>query len=163
MWNITFSSRRICHARVNDQAFNLKRKLDNLTDSTTNFVILGDLNTMGLKYPKQIIADRIADTDREIDYIDQSQRIGRYGRQPRMRRLKKPVGTHLSTRYGIADLDHIIASEHLNFKSQQNFGENGNFEVLLYGWRQFTDKQEKIKFAKEISDHCLLLCELIVE
>lgn len=148
-----------------EHSFNLKRKLDDIMESSTNFIMLGDLNTMGLKYPKPIKSDQIADTLTEVEYIDyESQRKGKYKRRPHMRRLTKPVGTHFSTRYGITDLDHIIAAEHLRFKPMQNFGESREFEVLLDGWRRFHDDPAKMrKYAEEMSDHCLLVCELLVD
>ena len=148
-----------------EHAFNLKRKLDDVINDQTNFLILGDLNTMGLKYPKQIKSDRLAETITELEYIDyESQRKGKYSKKPKMRRLTKPIGTHHSKTYGISDLDHIIASEHLDFKSQDNFGESSKSEILLDGWRRFLDEPEKLKkFTEEISDHCLLFCELLVD
>jgi hypothetical protein len=149
-----------------EHAFNLKRKLDHISDDKpTNYMILGDLNTMGLKYPKQIKSDIIAHMDHEIEYIDyESMKKGRYKLKPKMRRLRKPIGTHFSTRYGISDLDHIIVSDHLKFKKQNNIGEAEDFEVLLDGWRRFPDDYSKRKeFADKISDHCLLLCDLKIE
>lgn len=148
-----------------EHSFNLKRKVDHITDSATNFMILGDLNTMGLKYPKPYKSDQIADTLTEVEYIDyESQRKGKHNRRPHMRRLTKPTGTHFSTTYGITDLDHIIAAEHLRFKPVQNFGEVGEFEVLLDGWRRFYDDPVRMrKYAAEVSDHCLLVSELLVD
>jgi exonuclease III len=147
-----------------EHAFNLKRVLDDVADEETNFMILGDLNTMGLKYPRQWVAHQIADTTEEVEFIDyESQRKGRRNRVPNMRRLTKPVGTHFSTRYGISDLDHIIASNHLRFTDQQNAGEQGTHEILLQGWRDYPDgSPQRLQYADEISDHCLLFCEVKV-
>jgi len=146
-------------------AFNLKRKLDDSVNRETNFFIMGDLNTMGLNYPKPYDSNQIADPDEELVYIDyESQRKGKYKRSPKMRRLSKPSGTYFSTAYGTSDLDHIISSEHLRFKPKKNYGETGDFEVRLDGWRKYLNDPEKLKtITEEISDHCLLMCELIVE
>ena len=147
-----------------EHAFNLKRKLDKKAEQNVNFMIMGDLNTMGLKYPKQWVAHQIADTDLETDFIDyESQRTHR-GQNPSMRRLSKPEGTYFSTRYGISDLDHIIASDHLQFEQQQTPGATGTHEVMLKGWRDFPeDSEERKNFADTVSDHCLLFCELVVQ
>ena len=147
-----------------EHAFNLKRVLDDVEGTETNFMILGDLNTMGLKYPRQWMAHLIAKTPEELAFIDyESQRKGKRDRIPNMRRLKKPEGTHFSERYGISDLDHIIASAHLEFKVQKNTGDLFDYEVLLKGWRDFPeDSAEREQFASDISDHCLLFCELKV-
>ncbi|MBL0714986.1 MAG: endonuclease/exonuclease/phosphatase family protein [Desulfosarcina sp.] len=148
-----------------EHGFNLKRVLDDVTGEETNFMILGDLNTMGLKYPRQWMAHQIARTGEEVAFIDyESQRKGRRERVPNMRRLTKPEGTHFSTRYGISDLDHFIASAHLAFKEQQSTGELFPHEVLLQGWRDFPEgSADREQYADDISDHCLLFCELKVD
>lgn len=148
-----------------EHAFNLKRVLDDVAGEETNFMIMGELNTTGLKYPRQWIAHQIAKTGEEVAFIDyESQRKGRRDRVPNMRRLTKPEGTHFSERYGISDLDHIIASAHLEFEPQQNTGDLFNYEVLVKGWRDFPEGSvEREQYASDISDHCLLFCKLKVD
>jgi exonuclease III len=147
-----------------EHAFNLKRVLDDTAGEETNFMILGDLNTAGLKYPRQWVAHQVARTGEEVAFIDyESQRKGRRDRVPNMRRLTKPEGTHFSERYGISDLNHIIASAQLEFEPQQNTGDLFKNEVLLQGWRDFPeDSEERVRYASDISAHCLLFCELKV-
>jgi exonuclease III len=143
-------------------AFNLKRKLDKMAGLSTDFMILGDLNTMGLKYPRKRKADEIANTDKELAFIDQERRRLSRGVNPRMRRLHKPEGTHLSKRYGISDLDHIIAADHLQFLPQTDARVSGQFEVKLGGWRDSPPGPQEEDYAERVSDHCFLFCELVV-
>ena len=151
-------------------AFNLKRKVDFVENRETNFMIMGDLNTMGMEYPKKNID--VFETEDELKYIDyqcqnksDDARSSREykARNPKMRRLTKPSGTYYSSSIGISDLDHIIASDHLKFVGKRNYGETGYKEVRLDGWREHLgDPAEMKKYANEISDHCLLFCELKV-
>ncbi len=152
-----------------EHSYNLKRKLDyDNKNVAVNFVMLGDLNTMGLIYPTPVKADRIANTISELQYLDyyankKSGTTSHLKLLPNLRRLKKPVGTHYSKSYGISDLDHIIVSEHLKFKNQTDYNNPGNFEVRLEGWNKYINDADALKkFTIQISDHCLLFCELIV-
>lgn len=150
-------------------AFNLKRKLDYDNGKEVNFMMLGDLNTMGLKYPRPYKTDKIVITGTELDYLDfwADRKSGSKNHEklkPNVRRLSKPIGTYYSKTYGISDLDHIMASNHMEFKPQSNFAESGKFDIKLDGWRKYLNDEVALKkFTDEISDHCLLFCELIVE
>lgn len=151
-----------------EHAYNLKRKLDESSNSSTNFMILGDLNTMGLKYPKQIKSDIIATTSEELEYLKYysqkgNGRSGYKKRNPNLRILSKPHGTYYSKTYGISDLDHIIASDHMVFTAQTNYHEDTTHDIFLDGWREYLNNSQKMdEFVEEISDHCLLFCELHV-
>ena len=147
-----------------EHAYNLKRKLDyDNNKQPVNFVMLGDLNTMGIEYPRPYKSDTIAKTDSELSYLDfySTRRSGTksYKRfSPKLRRIIKQTGTHYSKTYGISDLDHIVGSDHLSFTKF------GPYEIKLDGWIKYVDDPAQLtKFVEEISDHCLLYCELIVE
>ncbi len=149
-------------------AYNLKRKIDYTYDIKSNFIMLGDLNTMGMKYPRPYVADNIVTTLDELKYLDfhanRSSGSKRHKKlKPFLRRLTKPAGTYFSHTYGISDLDHIVASDHLTFTQQSNFDEDGEFDIKLDGWRKYIGNDVQLdKFLEEISDHCLLYCELEV-
>jgi hypothetical protein len=152
-----------------EHAYNLKRKLDfDNTKQPVNFILLGDLNTMGLEYPLPIKSNQIAQTLDELTYLD-SYAIKRSGNSgykrlsPQLRRLNKPQGTFYSKTHGISDLDHIMVSEHLRCQPQENYFKEEAFEVKLDGWIQYKkDKFLLDYYVSSISDHCLLFCELIV-
>ena len=149
-----------------EHAFNLKRVLDDVAGGETNFMILGDLNTMGIKVPTSVDGAP-SRSDRRGSRLHRLREPeeGQTRQNPEYeKRLTKPEGTHFSERYGISDLDHIIASAHLEFEDQQNTGELFKYEVLLQGWRDFPeDSVDRVQYASDISDHCLLFCELKVE
>lgn len=151
-----------------EHAYNLKRKLDYDSGSKVNFVALGDLNTMGLNYPRPYRTDTIVETPEELDYLDfySNRRSGSTGYKkikPGLKRLTKPAGTYYSKTYGISDLDHIIASDHLAFVGQNNYGELEKSDIKLDGWRKHLGNQAEMdKYVDQISDHCLLYCELKV-
>ena len=152
-----------------EHAYNLKRKLDfDNNRQPVNFVMLGDFNTMGLEYPRPYKSDKIAQTWTELSYLDfyANKRSGSNEYKsliPKLRRLNKPTGTYYSSTFGISDLDHIIVSDHLRCQPQTNYFKSGSFEVKLDGWIKYKkDKVKLNKFITEISDHCLLYCELIV-
>lgn len=147
--------------------FNLKRQLDKVEGKATNFIALGDFNTMGLKYPRQVKSNLIAKTLTELDYIkieSNKKGEGKYeGLIPDLRLLTKPAGTHFGKSTGISDLDHILCSSHLKFKLQSNYSTTKKSEIRLDGWRQFSGNKPSLeKFADEVSDHCLMYCELKV-
>ena len=152
-----------------EHAYNLKRKLDYDNGTKVNFIMLGDLNTMGLEYPRPYKSDTLVETPQELEYLDfhsgktsGSQKHKKL--KPDVRRLSKPAGTHYSKTYGISDLDHIIVSKDMKFTEHENYNETGKYEIKLDGWRQFLGDETKLKqYADEISDHCLLYCEIKVE
>jgi len=151
-----------------EHTFNLKRQLDQMQGKPTRFLALGDFNTMGLQYPRQGKIREFAKTTHELDYIRYESKVkgsGKYkGLIPDLRLLSKPKGTHFSKAFGISDLDHILSSSQLRFKSQENFGTKARHEIRLDGWRRYGDEKKKLTaFAEEISDHCLLYCELLTE
>ena len=152
-----------------EHAYNMKRKLDYVTGQKVNFIILGDLNTMGLNYPRPYKKDEIVKTGNELDYLDfwANRKSGSKRHEklkPNVRRLTKPAGTYYNKTHGISDLDHIIASNHLKFTPQKNYFENIHHEIKLDGWRKYLKKKNLLeKYTEEISDHCLLYCELIAK
>lgn len=155
-----------------EHAYNLKRKLDYDARSKVNFIMLGDLNTMGLNYPRHWKSDRLFETTEELKFLDfyanrscRTYRGGQKGKykkeKPKVRRLTKPSGTYYNKSIGISDLDHIIASDHLEFVQQDNYGESKKADIRLDGWRQHMGNEQKMNaYVAEISDHCLLYCEL---
>lgn len=131
------------------KAFRLKEVLDaQAADGRSNFIVLGDLNTMGLDYAKGIA---IA-ADAEITRL--AAEAGKVG----MRLLSKSHPATWSngsrSRYKPADLDHVLASTHLAFKPLRGA------EVEVLGWPLLADAAERDAWIKQYSDHGLLVFEL---
>jgi hypothetical protein len=140
-------------AEMFEHAFNLKAKLDKAFDTNANFMILGDLNTMGLKYPKQIKKDIRIPDNLEIGHL-QTQ-----AKAVNMQVLAKShPATHFSKSFGESDLDHILASTALTFKQ---FSQDGKtFAVKVDGWNNLTGA-DRDRYLTEVSDHCALICTVV--
>ena len=137
--------RAVKFRRVLDKAVGGKNK--------ANYIFLGDLNTMGMKYPYK------RNIKANIELKKWDGRASRYG----MRRLKK---THKHTWNGgsassfpKADLDHVYAAKHLAFKPFRN-GSDRNVEVDVRGWVNKSSISDQDSWITEFSDHSLLYFEV---
>ncbi|MBA4287113.1 MAG: hypothetical protein C0434_16465 [Xanthomonadaceae bacterium] len=131
------------------KAFRLKEVLDaQAAGGAANFIVVGDLNTMGLDYASGIAI--VADA--EIARL--AAEAGKAG----MRLLGKAHPATWSngsrSRYKPADLDHVLASKHLAFKRLHGA------EVDVLGWPALTTAAERDAWIKAYSDHGLLVFEL---
>lgn len=131
------------------KAFRLKEVLDGQSASgAANFIVLGDLNTMGLDYAKGVAIAAGAEIERL------SAEAGKVG----MRLLSKshPVtwSNGSRSRYPDADLDHVLASTHLAFKPLRGA------DVEVRGWPMLAAGAERDAWIKTYSDHGLLVFEL---
>ena len=140
-----------------ERAFEFRRKLDKAEGGAgkARYVFLGDLNTMGLKYPFK----KSIDADTEIRKWDKY--AGR--KKIKMHRLDK---THpfswsngSNSRYKPSSLDHVYASDNLKFKK---FG-GTNAEpqlVAVRGWVEEPSVAREDKWIERFSDHSLLYFEI---
>lgn len=133
-------------------AASLKRSLDkNAGDGQrANFVLLGDLNTMGLNAPWNDKSD--LDADEELTFLENRMA------SVKMVRLEK---THEASWWngkdkppGPSKLDHVFAAEHLKFKRF-----NGK-PIKVIGWPELPTKDEQRAWIDEFSDHALLLGQI---
>ncbi len=134
-----------------DRAFKFKKYLDKISitanHGASNFIFLGDLNTMGMKYPfkREII----------VDY--ELQKLDKGSKSVKMVRLKKNqpfTWWNGPGSYPPANLDHVIASDHLKFKYF-----NGA-EIDVRGWPKKNTDQEKTDWINKYSDHGLLFFQI---
>jgi exonuclease III len=135
------------------RAFKFRRTLDKLAVAAdgANYVFVGDLNTMGLDYPfKQ---HDISGED-EIKELERRAKL----KTTRMKVLGKNAPATwwngLGSRFPPSNLDHVVASQHLNFKKI-----NGA-EVDVRGWPKEPDDQAKTDWINKHSDHGLLFFEV---
>ena len=120
----------------------------------SNYVFLGDLNTMGMEYPykKGIPAET------ELRRTDD--RAKRYYGMVRLRKshdVTWSVGS--SSSYEPANLDHVYAARHLAFKRFHNVG-NESVEVDVRGWVREQTTRDQDEWIAGYSDHCLLYFEV---
>ena len=113
-----------------------------------NYLFLGDLNTMGMKYPFQ----------KSIAATVELQKLDQQAKKAKMRRLPKdePATWNNGSQSTIppSDLDHIVAADHLKFRSF------GNAEVTVRGWPKEPTSSTKDQWIREYSDHGLLYFEV---
>ncbi len=130
-------------------AFRLKGALDDAAGGAgkANFIMMGDLNTMGLSYPYN------GDIAADVELKRLSYRAGR-----RYMRLL-PKNDHRTWTDGdghYSDLDHVVASSQIEFNSWA--GAN----VKVIGWNKYAeDSVEFASFVEKVSDHCALYCEVL--
>jgi endonuclease/exonuclease/phosphatase family metal-dependent hydrolase len=134
------------------RALDFKKVLDTAAKKSglapVNYLFMGDLNTMGMRYPYK------KDIDATIEITHLEKRTAKYGMRP----LKKSNSATWSngSKSSIPDsnLDHVIASDHLKFKKI-----SGN-EVQLVGWPEQKSVAAKDKWIGEYSDHAALYFEI---
>lgn len=130
------------------RACRFRRRLDRLYGGRANYIFLGDLNTMGMRYPYR----RSIDADVELRKLDNA------ARRARMRRLSKTQGAtwmaSLRSRMQSADLDHVVASDHLVFR---RFADK---DVDVRGWPSCRSRATRNAWRSAYSDHALLYFEL---
>lgn len=133
------------------RSFKFKRKLDKAAGSNqkANFIFLGDLNIMGMKYP----------FNKDIQGNFELKKLDKEAKKVKMRRLTKNKPSTWwngpGSRYDPSDLDHVVASEQLKLKPF-----NGK-DIDVRGWPALTSENEQVKWIQEYSDHGLLY--MIVE
>lgn len=135
-----------------DKIRRLKKRLDEKAGGKgkANLVVIGDLNTMGMKYPyNQSIS---AETElRKLDRLIA-------GKTVQMRRLSKSHSlTYASQSLSLqSDLDHVLVSNQLNVKT------SSGHEVRVFGWPEESTDSAKKRWIKSFSDHALLRVDIDV-
>jgi len=141
-------------------AFNLGRALDSVSGGKANFIFMGDLNTMGIDDPVP------RSTKMNLSSDDEVARIASWAKTRKMVRLSKEktrIGDsdkevtwyNGSPGYAPTNLDHVLASEHLQIRSQGN----GPFKISILGWPKLAQSNWRSWFTK-YSDHALLYFEV---
>jgi len=138
-----------------ERAFAFKKVLDKAAQGAARYMLLGDLNTMGLDYvygrdpaaPKKLLHARVP-AEHEIE------RLRHLAGEAGMRLLDKNAE---ATWYGSAskrsNLDHVVASDNVTFK------QFGGAEVDVRGWPKLP-ADEQAGWSKKYSDHALLYFEV---
>ena len=137
------------------RAIKFRKTLDKAAGNHSNYIFLGDLNTMGLDYPYNHdvpSADELKRWDsRASGYYD-------------MRRLTKTHDFTWSNGSGSnipdSNLDHVYASKHLQFKQFKRPADNAQVDVSVRGWVDQPTQAAKDKWINDFSDHCLLYFEV---
>ncbi len=128
----------------------LKKAIDRGTNGQGKFIVLGDLNTMGLNLT---FSPNDLSGDEEIARIDRILRARDLHRQPK---------THIATfnngstsSYAPADLDHVYASGNCDFKTLPD-----GSTVRVAGWAVEPDQTATDAWIARFSDHAPLIFTL---
>ena len=126
-----------------------------LAGDQSNFIFLGDLNSMGLEYEfdqpggagTPISRDRVT-ADHEI------LRLSYMGRKAGMRLLTKTRDVTWRSDTLRSNLDHVVAADHLQFT------QFSGADVAVRGWPELATEQEQRDWTQDFSDHALLYFEV---
>ncbi len=143
-----------------EHAYNLKKALDRATEDNANFIFLGDLNTMGVNDPVPYSKKLDLSPEEEVA------RIADWARRRNMLLLSKDptivdgISKEVTwynggSTYKPGNLDHVVASEHLQIHSQ----DSGSFHVSVLGWTKLAES-EWSNWFDQYSDHALLYFEV---
>ncbi|NVB37772.1 endonuclease/exonuclease/phosphatase family protein [Pseudenhygromyxa sp. WMMC2535] len=120
----------------------VKRGLDKASATgPARFIAMGDLNTMGMAYPRDIVAhERISAAD-ELAQLDHD------ARRAKMRLVPKDHAAtwHSASQYASADLDHVIASNNVEIEDDL---------VSVRGWNEAATVKARRSWIRAYSDHC---------
>lgn len=142
-----------------ERAFDFRTTLDKAAGGTgqARYLFLGDLNTMGMKYP----------FNKSIDATLELQKWDKYAAKTKiaMQRLEKTHPASWSNGSGSSipqsNLDHVYASTNLKFKAFTiPGGGGGKANVSVRGWATETTTAKQDKWIQDYSDHSLLYFEV---
>ena len=137
--------------------WNLKKKLDGITNDNANFITLGDLNTMGRRAYGRSAAISAETEIQDLENDAAKAGMGMLSKTYHSTLAWKKKGTK---RYSFANLDHVLATKNLRFN--EVYDNNGQrAEVRVDGWHYLNGSQ-RTEFIEHISDHCSLYAELQV-
>lgn len=125
-----------------------ERALNGVPDANANFIVVGDMNTMGMDYYSN---DNDIPMDREIAIVK---------RKFKNRKMTALVKSHPHTffngsdsRFPPSELDHVFAARHIQFETMDGVGTN----LHIGGWAEKTSDTEKDQWIKAFSDHAPLI------
>lgn len=132
-----------------ERALDFRKVLAPAGGGVANYLFLGDLNTMGMKYPFQ----KSIRADLELQKLDA------VAAKASMRRLAKTVeATWWNGPQGSlpqSNLDHVVAARHLKFKAFA-----GGAHISVRGWVNEPTDAAKGEWIRQHSDHSLLFFQL---
>ena len=141
---------------MTEKAIKFRKVLNKLSranggSGSANFIFLGDLNTMGMN-----LTYSSKDLSGAEEIARLKKRLGT--RSVQMRILDKTAPTTYwpgtNSSYEPSDLDHAVASDHLDFKSF------AGADVDVRGWVDKGTDSKKDAWTKKYSDHALLYFEI---
>jgi endonuclease/exonuclease/phosphatase family metal-dependent hydrolase len=125
----------------------LKKALNKATDDS-KYIVLGDLNTMGMSYS---FGDKDVTGPEEVERMKKMVKSRTYNMRLLSKSHDHTYYNGTGSTYPPANLDHVFATKNINFESQ-----NGA-EVSVEGW---TTSDDPDQWIKDYSDHAYLYFEV---
>lgn len=136
-------------AEMFDKVWRMKSAIDKLAEQG-HLIVTGDLNTMGMYFPKPTKKNLAVGADREVEVLGElASKVG-------MVRLVKEFDDTFCNERLTSDLDHVLASEGLKVRNLGTRSDGGKFQVQVDGWQQLSGTQRS-NFIRNVSDHCALV------
>lgn len=134
------------------RALNFRKVLQKA--GTDNYIVVGDLNTMGMSYP---YGHSIGAAD-EIKRMSNKAR-GYYDMRPLIKTHSHTFSNGSSSSTPDSELDHVFAAETMRFARFDT--PKGEGEVDVRGWADLAGTAARDQWIKDFSDHCLLYLEVL--
>ncbi|MFH1942498.1 MAG: hypothetical protein ABIL68_10375 [bacterium] len=134
-------------------ALRFRKRLDEAAGGVgkSNYIFVGDLNTMGMDYPYVE-----HDISAEAEIAELKRRARHHTKKMRVLEKNYPhtwwAGSN--SEHGPGNLDHAVAADHLRLKKY------GDAEIDVRGWPQEAGDDAKDEWTKTYSDHALLYFEV---
>lgn len=144
-----YETRRTMFSKI----FSLNKALQALHEQQgkSRFIALGDLNTMG-----RVIAPNVTPITEAQEIAQLVTAAGKAGMQLLPKSAPKTWSSPTGSRK--SNLDHVLASNDLNFKTQGTVG-GQPVKVLVDGWVNMSGAARRT-FIETISDHSMLFVEI---
>lgn len=129
-----------------------ERALNGVPDANANFIVVGDMNTMGMDYFRN---QHDIPMDREITVVK-----SKFKSRKMDALIKSYPHTFFNgsaSKYPPSELDHVFAARHLKFDILDAAGS----EVQIGGWAEKLTDPEKDQCINEFSDHTPLIFTLL--
>ena len=137
-----------------EKIWKLKNKLDDVSTQQANLVVMGDLNTMGLQFPRRLVSHTLLEGLNEIEGLEH------LAKRASMKILQKQHdATWINNRID-SNLDHVIASNQMAFTNLGQRPDGTHYQVKVQGWMQLSE-QERRDFVDNVSDHNALIVEIV--
>ena len=128
-----------------------QRRLSGIPSDRSNFIVLGDMNTMGLDYYR---SSHDIPQEHEIDVI--KSKFASRGMIVAVKSSPVTWSNGTGSSYPPSDLDHVFASEKLRLSDMDAQGN----KVRVAGWAEMKDVAEQDEWINRYSDHAPLIFEV---
>ncbi len=121
---------------------------------TDNYIVVGDLNTMGMQYP---YGHNVSAED-EIKRMKNKAK-GYYDMRPLTKTHPNTFSNGSLSSLPPSELDHVFVAKSMKFTEFDT--PKGKGEVDVRGWADMPDVANHDQWVKDFSDHCLLYLEIL--